>query len=295
MEQSKTLATMSPERQLVAKTIATLGSVNTRLTYGRALNSFLNWSGDRTFGYATVTAYATSLREKGLAKATINIHLAAIKLLAEMATGLGALDATVLASVKAVRVTRGGSDGHRTGHWLTSEQIKAARCSPDETTLVGVRDKLILGLTLGCGLRRAEVASIDVGQMIQLNGRLVVSNLIGKGEKLRTVPVPLAVAKDYDAWMMASNISEGRVLRRVRDGRAYGSGLTTQTIYDIVRKHTGVSPHDLRRSFARGVFEAGASLEQIQITLGHSSVKTTERYVSARQDISQAPCDLLEI
>ena len=56
-----------------------------------------------------------------------------------------------------------------------------------------------------------------------------------------------------------------------------------------------ISPHDLRRSFAKLAHKGRAALEQIQFSLGHESILTTERYLGARQDLANAPCDVLGI
>ena len=54
-----------------------------------------------------------------------------------------------------------------------------------------------------------------------------------------------------------------------------------------------VRPHDLRRTFAKLAHKGAAPIEQIQLSLGHSSVQTTERYIGVQQDLSSAPCDAL--
>ena len=54
-----------------------------------------------------------------------------------------------------------------------------------------------------------------------------------------------------------------------------------------------VAPHDLRRTFAKLAHRGGAPIEQIQLTLGHASVQTTERYLGVQQDLTDAPCDRL--
>jgi site-specific recombinase XerD len=68
----------------------------------------------------------------------------------------------------------------------------------------------------------------------------------------------------------------------------------------VVKKnseHCGlqVAPHDLRRSFAKLAHKGKAALEQIQLSLGHASIQTTERYLGVRQDLTDAPCDHLGI
>ena len=94
-------------------------------------------------------------------------------------------------------------------------------------------------------------------------------------------------------------LAEGPIFRPIdKTGRICNRALGTQTIYNIVRQHVplvdaAVRPHDLRRSFARMAYENHAAIEQLSITLGHSSISTTERYIGAKQNFRLAPCDLV--
>jgi integrase/recombinase XerD len=74
--------------------------------------------------------------------------------------------------------------------------------------------------------------------------------------------------------------------------------MTAQSIFEVVEKYgraigVKIAPHDLRRSFAKLAHKGHAPLEQIQISLGHASIQTTERYLGIQQDLSDAPCDHL--
>ena len=72
--------------------------------------------------------------------------------------------------------------------------------------------------------------------------------------------------------------------------------MTPQAVADVVRLYselagTPVSAHDLRRTFAKLAHKGSGKLDQIQLSLGHASIKTTERYLGVTQDIQDAPCD----
>jgi len=75
--------------------------------------------------------------------------------------------------------------------------------------------------------------------------------------------------------------------------------MTARSVFEIVHcagTRIGVpnlAPHDLRRTFAKLAHKGKAALEQIQLSLGHASVTTTERYLGVRQDLTDAPCDHL--
>jgi integrase len=83
-----------------------------------------------------------------------------------------------------------------------------------------------------------------------------------------------------------------------KGGRIVGDGMTAQSIFEVVERYgkrigLPIAPHDLRRTFAKLAHKGHAALEQIQISLGHASIQTTERYLGIEQDLTDAPCDHL--
>jgi integrase len=154
---------------------------------------------------------------------------------------------------------------------------------------------------VGCGLRRAELASFTLEHLQLRCGQWVIVDIRGKHGRVRSVPVPDWAKALVDAWVRAAGVTSGRVFRAVdKKSRVHGDGLTAQSIYDIIRGSgievgLAVAPHDLRRSFARLAHAGHSPLEQIQMSLGHASVATTERYIGARQNLKDAPCDRVGI
>jgi integrase len=75
--------------------------------------------------------------------------------------------------------------------------------------------------------------------------------------------------------------------------------MTARCVFEVVKAFGGkigvpnLAPHDLRRTFAKLAHKGRAALEQIQLSLGHASITTTERYLGVRQDLTDAPCDHL--
>ena len=78
-----------------------------------------------------------------------------------------------------------------------------------------------------------------------------------------------------------------------------GESITEQAVYNIVLsyaeklKNKGIAPHDLRRTFAKLAHKGGSPIDQIQLSLGHDSIQTTEKYLGVEQDLTDAPCDHL--
>jgi site-specific recombinase XerD len=278
-----------------------LPSENSRRAYERALMDFFLWhkgAGRPQLNKAIVQRYAAELRAAGMASSSVNQRLSAIRKLAAEAADNGALDPLVASGIRAVKGAR--SEGRRTGNWLTREQAQMWLNTPDARTLKGLRDRALLAVLIGCGLRRAEASGLSFDHVQQREGRWVLVDLIGKRDKIRSVPMPNWTKASLDAWSAVAGVSDGLIFRAVNKGdRVMGDGITPQAIYNIIvgyaeeLKNKGVAPHDLRRTFAKLAHKGGAAIDQIQLSLGHESIQTTEEYLGVEQDLTDAPCDHL--
>ena len=106
----------------------------------------------------------------------------------------------------------------RTGNWLTREEAQMWLNAPDVKTLKGMRDRAILSVLIGCGLRRAEAAILSVHHIQQREGRWAIVDIVGKRDKNRTVPMPSWAKSAIDAWTYSAHIEEGFIFRRVNKG-----------------------------------------------------------------------------
>jgi site-specific recombinase XerD len=277
-----------------------ISSRHTRRAYSQALDEFLIWFRDdpnREFNKATIQRYRTELVAKGLAPSSINVRLSAIRRLALEAGDNGLMPPEIAAGIARAK----GAKRYRVrlGHWLTQEQAGPLLALPDLATLKGVRDSAVLALLLGAGLRRAELASLNAEHIQLREGRWLIVDLNGKQGRIRSVPIPLWANAAVFRWQEAAGITEGAIFRSVtRHGRVVARRLSSQAVLAIVRTYAdklrlAVSPHDLRRTFARLAHIGQAGIEQIQLCLGHASVVTTELYLSIKQNLHDAPCDHL--
>ena len=290
------------KERLIGLALDGLASPHTRRAYRAALDEFLTWSQGQqpsVLCKALVHSYKAMLIEKELAPATINLRLAAVRRLAQEMADNGRLDISVATAISKVRGLR--LYGVRIGRWLTSAGARELLGIPDSGSVRGKRDRAILAVLLGCGLRRGEVAAVSVAQFRIVEDRWVIADLVGKHGRIRTVAVPVWAKTAVDEWCRAGSILAGRLFRQIKKCAAVtGEGFSAQAVYDIVLEHArkvdpDVRPHDLRRSFARLAHEGHAPIEQLSMTLGHASIATTERYIAAKRHFRVAPCDVLDL
>jgi integrase len=285
--------------QSKAAVLNTLASIHSRRSYAFAIHRFIAWycSEPRlTFNRAVVVRYRSHLESLNLSSATINLHLSAIRRLADESAESGWLSPELAIGIRRVQGVK--RLGRKSGNWLTRNQAQELVNAASKTDLRGWRDGAILGLLLGCGLRRSEVVGLTLDQLQTWDGRWVIVDLIAKGRRLRTVPVPSWSKQLVDAWLRHFGVSEGKVFRRVsKVGKRQDAGVTANVVWYAVKRcvrQAGIAnlaPHDLRRTCARLCNDCSGELEQIRFLLGHASVQTTERYIGSKQKLQDAVND----
>lgn len=285
---------------IIQAVLNTLTSRHSQRAYRRALADFMTWYkevGRGRLDKATVNAYLQYLLDQDVTASSINQRLSAIRALAREAADAQVISDELARSIGNIKGIR--QQGQRLGNWLTLEQAQALLRTPRPGTLKGARDRAILALLLGCGLRREEVALLEVRHFQMRDNRWVILDMVGKGGRVRTIPMPTWAKEALDAWQAHASITSGHVFRAVnRGGRVYGAGMTSQAVYNVLKDYAAeldldIAPHDLRRSFAKLARAGGSPIEQIQLSLGHASVQTTERYLGSEQSLTDAPCDHL--
>ena len=285
--------------QLVADSVPALES---KRSYARAVGNFLDWFQKERpttgFSRATVQRYRTVLIDSRLSSSTVTLNLTAIRRLAAEAADNGFITSEVAAGIARIRGVR--RNGLRIGKWLTIQEAEKLMDSPDVSTLKGKRDKALLAVLVGCGLRREEAARLSFQHVQEREGRWVIVDMLGKGKRIRTVPMPLFAKAAIDDWIQAAGFTSGHLFRPLnKAGKISGESMSGQAVFEIVKQHTAkiglshTTPHHLRKTFARLAHNGKSSLEQVQLSLGHGSVATTEKYVGVQQDLKDAPCDHL--
>jgi site-specific recombinase XerD len=283
--------------------LVSLRSPESQRSYRRSIDDFVRWycSEPRlSFNKIVVTRYRIHLEGQLLAPGTINVRLAAVRRLAYEAADTGLLSPELAAGIRRVKGSK--KLGIRLGNWLTADEARTLWQLPNTYTLKGKRDRAILAVLLGCGLRRGELIDLTFDHLQRREDHWAIVDLVGKAGHVRTVPMPDWVKRAIDDWLNAAAIRQGKLFRCVcRKGTVWGTEITEKVVWHVVKEYAtklGVSklaPHDLRRSCARLCHTAGGELEQIQFLLGHVSVQTTEKYLGCKQRLREAVNDQIGI
>lgn len=282
---------------------------STKVKYCRVVKSYLLEHGGRLTDAGQLAAFAAGLSHSRKAQLK-----AAVKLWSEVMVDRLKARATpanvdeVQAAIyrfqalqTAVKVkARNGIKAHT---WLSQAEVKKLLALPDETTTIGQRDRLALGLLVAAGLRREEAVSLVFGdiKLQPIRGKLrTVLEIQGKGDKARLVPIRDTLAAALDDWHAAAGPGRfGSILRSVDQIGVIGNDLTGVGLFNIVRGYgqemnkPSLAPHDLRRTYAQIGYESGVSITQISKLLGHSSIATTQRYLNLSLDLETTVSDFV--
>ncbi len=230
-----------------------------------------------------VAAWVHDLRRRGFAPASVARMSVALRGFTRFLLVEDLADHDPAADLEAPRVPRGLPKA------LTEEQITALLDAVQGTDPVARRDRAVLEVLYGCGLRISELCGLSLGD-VDLSGCLM--KVFGKGAKERLVPIGRFAVRALDEWLCAAGRGglepkrwrrrgdEDAVFLNVRGGR-----LSRQGAWGIVHKHgetvglTDVlTPHVLRHSCATHMLDHGADIRTVQELLGHASISTTQIY-----------------
>jgi site-specific recombinase XerD len=284
--------------QITTLALNSVRSPASRRAYKRAITAFLEFAQGQgaPFDRALVSAYRASLEAAGKSAATCNQQLAAIRALAREARYAGVITQEAEQGIREIHSTP--IRGQKMGVWLSKDEILELLAAPDQKTQQGRRDFVLLSLLVGCGLRRAEAVSITCDQVQPRDGVLCLCNLVGKGGKVRSVPIPRFAWEAIRLWI-AEVGGTGALLRSFTKQGTLNGQMDDSSVFWLVEKYAGqlgfegLAPHSLRRSFAHACLKGGANLSELQKVLGHSSLATTQRYFTCDVDLVNPICEKL--
>ena len=165
---------------------------------------------------------------------------------------------------------------------LSVEEVSAIMDSVDVSTWNGTRDRAILEVLYGCGLRVSEAAGLKISELFLDEGFVRV---VGKGDKERIVPIGEMAVAALRNYLAARPEPASRQYDDILFLNKFGKGISRVSLFNMVKKQAmasgiakEISPHTFRHSFATHLIENGADLRVVQEMLGHESILTTEIY-----------------
>lgn len=271
---------LTAERRLAANTVE---------AYGRDLAAFLHFLAGHLggppaladlagLGPADIRAFLARCHARGLSRASSARALAAVRGFARF------LDRRELAHMPAVRLVRTPKVPRGLPRPLSETEALSAVHTVEalsEAPWLGMRDKALLALLYGCGLRLGEALGLKRRQVAETDTLIVT----GKGSKQRLVPVLAAVGDAIAAYLAACPYDlgpDGPLFVGARGG-PLDPGVAQRQIRRLralLRLPESATPHALRHSFATHLLSAGGDLRTIQELLGHASLATTQRYTA---------------
>jgi integrase/recombinase XerC len=232
----------------------------------------------------TIREFLGTLYQKSNKKSSVARKLATLRSFMKFLSVHGALQENPARNVASPKLE------NRLPDYMTIETVANLVEAPDTGTDTGKRDRSILELLYGAGLRVSELVGLNLGD-ISLNEGLV--RVVGKGRKERIVPFGERASEALERYLQV----RGKRIKanksapaKSRAGEAVflnfrGERLTGRSVGNIVDRYVGqlaqklkVHPHTLRHTFATHMLNAGADLRTIQELLGHESLSTTQKY-----------------
>lgn len=228
-----------------------------------------------------VRRYLIALRKRGLKSSSLARKLESLKSFFDFLVASGKIKSNPAREIDPIRV-----EPYR-AQYLSEEEARLLieQVSENDDIFITSRDRAMIELFYGSGLRLSELTSLNLKSIDAHNGLIRV---IGKGSKFRMVPLGVHARKALDEYL-------GERFRLLGDSRAEeiealflnrrGKRITPRGAARIIKEHlrkcsekTGLSTHSLRHSFATHLLTAGANLRAVQQMLGHSSLRTTQKY-----------------
>ena len=306
MSPSSAKANTSPLEDLVAQFLKVLTnergvSVHTLRAYQRELHGFAAWVGGRygasdnadlsvqRIEHTDIRAYLGTLYDRGLSKASAARALAAIRSWFKWLARTGHIDQNAASLVSTPRLPK-----HLPRVPSIEQMNQVVDSVGEDAASWPARDRAILELLYGCGIRNAELTGLNLDDIHWANDAILVR---GKGQKQRYVPLGDAAAQAVRSYLTERSAlldaAKGAVtpalfvnmqLRGL--GKPGGQArLTTRSVGRIVKRiailrglSSDVHPHTLRHAFGTHLLEEGADLRAIQELLGHERLSTTQRY-----------------
>jgi integrase/recombinase XerD len=292
-------------RRFIEFFTASIRNRNTRMAYARAVKQFFDWCDERRLKLAdieaiTVATYVEQLGTKA-SKPTVKQHLAAIRQLFDYLTTGGILEVNPAASVRGPRyvVKRGKTPV------LSSEEARKLLDSIEGNTLIGQRDRALIGMMVYSFARVGAVVTMKAGDYFQHRQRWWL-RLHEKGGKRHEVPCHPSLEEYLDTWIAAAGITrdkKGPLFRTMGKGDRLGEKAMSRfdVLHMIKRRAEAASLpystccHTFRATGITTYLQNGGTLEHAQTIANHESPRTTKLYDRTREELSFEEVERIKI
>ncbi len=257
-------------------------SPNTLQAYRRDLCQFRDWLKKEFLQVdsALIGNYLATLREKGNKSRTLNRKLSVVRMFYKFLYTEGKIDHNPVEGVSSPRL------GRKIPSFLSEKEVEALLETPSVDEQYGSRDRAILEVVYGAGLRISELVNLNLTDL-NLKGGWV--KVLGKGSKERIVPLGREACRWVRIYLRKRRIETTDKLSLFCN--RYGKRLSRQACWKITKKYSQksgitkkISPHTLRHSFATHLLSRDADLRFVQELLGHTNISTTQIYTHITQE-----------
>lgn len=266
----------------------------TREAYRNDLKRFSRWLAERpgaplltSVRRSDLLAWMSAALAEGVKSSTAARRLSGLRRFYRYLLREGLIEADPTLQIDSPRLPR------RLPDTLTEDEVEALLAVPDPDLAIELRDKAMLEILYGCGLRVSELTSLRVDQV---NLRQGVVRITGKGDKERLVPL----GEEALDWLLRylrqgrPELLKGRACDALFPGNR-AAAMTRQTFWHRLRRYAvragirkHLSPHTLRHAFATHLLNHGADLRAVQMLLGHADLSTTQIYTHVARQRLQA-------
>lgn len=257
-------------------------SPNTLQAYRRDLCQFRDWLKKEFLQVdsALIGNYLATLREKGNKSRTLNRKLSVVRMFYKFLYTEGKIDHNPVEGVSSPRL------GRKIPSFLSEKEVEALLEASSVDEQYGSRDRAILEVVYGAGLRISELVNLNLTDL-NLKGGWV--KVLGKGSKERIVPLGREACRWVRIYLRKRRIETTDKLSLFCN--RYGKRLSRQACWKITKKSSQkagitkkISPHTLRHSFATHLLSRDADLRFVQELLGHTNISTTQIYTHITQE-----------
>jgi integrase/recombinase XerD len=251
-------------------------------------------------------------KEKPSAAATVSRKISVCRQLFAEALDRGLVEVNPANRVRGFKVSQ---ESKTLG--LSRTQAKELLDKVETQTLLGLRDKAMLSLMIRTGVRRMDVIGATLGKLGERDGHTILS-MVSKGNKERTVKIPVEVARHLEAWreaaklrrdelpttpLFCSVVKQGRGTHAIYNVREEGQkALSEKAIWKIVERRVKlagitahITPHSTRHTFITLALDGGAALHKVQVAAGHADPRTTERYWRTKENLDDNAVDYIRL